>query len=83
MYREIFLFFFFQISTESVEVVKKKKKAVAHITIFCFFSLRLMVNLTQPAMLCFGKVPDNPVFRHHFLEVTAHLQAYKEVLGSQ
>lgn len=38
-----------------------------------------MVNLTQPAMLCFGKVPDDPVFRHHFLEVTSHLQAYKEV----
>uniref|UniRef100_A0A3B4B8N7 Uncharacterized protein n=1 Tax=Periophthalmus magnuspinnatus TaxID=409849 RepID=A0A3B4B8N7_9GOBI len=40
--------------------------------------IRLMVNLTQPAMLCFGKVPDDPVFRHHFLEVTSHLQAYKE-----
>lgn len=40
-----------------------------------------MVNLTQPAMLCFGKVPDDPVFRHHFLEVTSHLQAYKEVLS--
>lgn len=49
----------------------------------CSFNLtivRLMVNLTQPAMLCFGKVPDDPVFRHHFLEVTSHLQAYKEVL---
>lgn len=44
--------------------------------------LRLMVNLTQPAMLCFGKVPDDPVFRHHFLEVTSHLQAYKEVVCS-
>lgn len=42
--------------------------------------VRLMVNLTQPAMLCFGKVPDDPVFRHHFLEVTSHLQAYKEVV---
>lgn len=41
-----------------------------------------MVNLTQPAMLCFGKVPDDPVFRHHFLEVTAHLQTYKEVSQS-
>lgn len=43
----------------------------------CFH--RLMVNLTQPAMLCFGKVPDDPVFRHHFLQVTSHLQDYKEV----
>lgn len=42
-----------------------------------------MVNLTQPAMLCFGKVPDDPVFRHHFLQVTSHLQAYKEVPYSQ
>lgn len=38
-----------------------------------------MVNLTQPAMICFGKVPDDPVFRQHFLQVTSHLQAYKEV----
>uniref|UniRef100_A0A671Y9P5 Timeless circadian clock n=1 Tax=Sparus aurata TaxID=8175 RepID=A0A671Y9P5_SPAAU len=45
--------------------------------------IRLMVNLTQPAMLCFGKVPDDPVFRHHFLEVTAHLQAYKEAFASE
>lgn len=42
-----------------------------------------MVNLTQPAMLCFGKVPDDPVFRHHFLQVTSHLQAYKEVFEAQ
>ncbi|KAK1901642.1 Protein timeless like [Dissostichus eleginoides] len=45
--------------------------------------IRLMVNLTQPAMLCFGKVPDDPVFRHHFLEVTAHLQACKEAFASE
>nr|XP_019942307.1 PREDICTED: protein timeless homolog isoform X2 [Paralichthys olivaceus] len=46
-------------------------------------SIRLMVNLTQPAMLCFGKVPDDPVFRHHFLQVTSHLQAYKEAFASE
>ncbi|XP_075880602.1 protein timeless homolog [Nelusetta ayraudi] len=45
--------------------------------------IRLMVNLTQPAMICFGKVPDDPVFRHHFLEVTSHLQAYKEAFASE
>ncbi|KAM7006226.1 protein timeless homolog [Tautogolabrus adspersus] len=45
--------------------------------------IRLMVNLTQPAMLCFGKVPDDPVFRHHFLQVTSHLQAYKEAFSSE
>uniref|UniRef100_A0A8D3BMD0 Timeless circadian clock n=1 Tax=Scophthalmus maximus TaxID=52904 RepID=A0A8D3BMD0_SCOMX len=46
-------------------------------------SVRLMVNLTQPAMLCFGKVPDDPVFRHHFLQVTSHLQAYKEAFATE
>ncbi|XP_061641698.1 protein timeless homolog [Phyllopteryx taeniolatus] len=45
--------------------------------------IRLMVNLTQPAMLCFGKVPDDPVFRHHFLQVTSHLQAYKEAFATE
>ncbi|XP_031707540.1 protein timeless homolog [Anarrhichthys ocellatus] len=45
--------------------------------------IRLMVNLTQPAMLCFGKVPDDPVFRHHFLQVTSHLQACKEAFASE
>uniref|UniRef100_A0AAQ5XF11 Timeless circadian clock n=1 Tax=Amphiprion ocellaris TaxID=80972 RepID=A0AAQ5XF11_AMPOC len=45
--------------------------------------IRLMVNLTQPAMLCFGKVPDDPVFRFHFLQVTSHLQAYKEAFASE
>ncbi|XP_028301834.1 protein timeless homolog isoform X2 [Gouania willdenowi] len=45
--------------------------------------VRLMVNLTQPAMLCFGKVPDDPVFRQHFLKVTSHLEAYKESFASE
>nr|XP_015815187.2 protein timeless homolog [Nothobranchius furzeri]XP_015815188.2 protein timeless homolog [Nothobranchius furzeri] len=45
--------------------------------------IRLVVNLTQPAMLCFGKVPDDPVFRHHFMQVTSHLQAYKEAFASE
>ena len=40
---------------------------------------RLMVNLTQPALLCFGSMPKEPSFRHHFLQVLAYLQAYKEV----
>ncbi|CAN9512282.1 unnamed protein product [Ophioblennius macclurei] len=45
--------------------------------------IRLMVNLTQPALLCFGKVPDDPVFRQHFLQVTSHLEAYKEAFASE
>ncbi|KAJ8412126.1 hypothetical protein AAFF_G00143930 [Aldrovandia affinis] len=45
--------------------------------------IRLMVNLTQPALLCFGKVPDDPAFRHHFLQVVSYLQAYKEAFASE
>ncbi|XP_051967519.1 protein timeless homolog [Xyrauchen texanus] len=46
-------------------------------------SIRLMVNLTQPALLCFEKVPDDPAFRHHFLQVTSYLQAYKEAFADE
>ncbi|TRY66434.1 hypothetical protein DNTS_029844 [Danionella cerebrum] len=45
--------------------------------------IRLMVNLTQPALLCFGKVPNDPAFRHHFLNVTSYLQAYKEAFADE
>ncbi|KAL2091358.1 hypothetical protein ACEWY4_013621 [Coilia grayii] len=45
--------------------------------------IRLMVNLTQPALLCFGKIPDDPTFRHHFLQVVSYLQAYKEAFASE
>ncbi|KAJ3603409.1 hypothetical protein NHX12_031151 [Muraenolepis orangiensis] len=45
--------------------------------------IRLMVNLTQPALLCFGKIPDDPAFRHHFLQVTSYLQAYKEAFANE
>ncbi|XP_073408343.1 protein timeless homolog isoform X2 [Dendrobates tinctorius] len=45
--------------------------------------VRLMVNLTQPALLCFGKVPQDPTFRHHFLQVVSYLQAYKEAFANE
>ncbi|KAL0978263.1 hypothetical protein UPYG_G00168150 [Umbra pygmaea] len=45
--------------------------------------IRLMVNLTQPALLCFGKVPDEPAVRHHFLQVVSYLQAYKEAFANE
>uniref|UniRef100_A0A6Q2XRM6 Timeless circadian clock n=1 Tax=Esox lucius TaxID=8010 RepID=A0A6Q2XRM6_ESOLU len=45
--------------------------------------IRLMVNLTQPALLCFGKVPDDPTVRHHFLQVVSYLQAYKEAFANE
>ncbi|KAI4891573.1 hypothetical protein NFI96_016569 [Prochilodus magdalenae] len=42
-----------------------------------------MVNLTQPALLCFGKIPDDPAFRHHFLQIVSYLQAYKEAFANE
>ncbi|XP_065510289.1 protein timeless homolog isoform X2 [Caloenas nicobarica] len=45
--------------------------------------VRLMVNLTQPALLCFGKVPADAASRHHFLQVLSYLQAYKEAFASE
>nr|XP_015861383.1 protein timeless homolog [Peromyscus maniculatus bairdii]XP_042119249.1 protein timeless homolog [Peromyscus maniculatus bairdii] len=45
--------------------------------------IRLMVNLTQPALLCFGSVPKDPNVRHHFLQVLTYLQAYKEAFASE
>ncbi|KAM4882847.1 protein timeless homolog isoform 1-T2 [Thomomys bottae] len=45
--------------------------------------IRLMVNLTQPALLCFGSVPKEPSVRHHFLQVLGYLQAYKEAFASE
>lgn len=45
--------------------------------------IRLMVNLTQPALLCFGSVPKDPTVRHHFLQVLTYLQAYKEAFASE
>ncbi|XP_068123672.1 protein timeless homolog [Hyperolius riggenbachi] len=45
--------------------------------------IRLMVNLTQPALLCFGKVPEDPTFRHHYLQTVSFLQAYKEAFANE
>ncbi|XP_006859499.1 PREDICTED: protein timeless homolog [Chrysochloris asiatica] len=45
--------------------------------------IRLMVNLTQPALLCFGSIPKEPNFRHHFLQVLTYLQSYKEAFASE
>ncbi|KAF5908745.1 protein timeless, partial [Clarias magur] len=45
--------------------------------------IRLMVNLTQPALLCFGKIPNDAVFRHHFLQLVTYLQGYKEAFANE
>ncbi len=45
---------------------------------------RLVVNLTQPAELCFGnKVPEDKTTRNYFLEVMSHLQAYKQAFADE
>jgi len=44
--------------------------------------LRLIINLTQPALLCFsGKVPKDTVMHYHFLNVVSYNQDYKESFG--
>ncbi|XP_020898617.1 protein timeless homolog [Exaiptasia diaphana] len=42
--------------------------------------IRLMVNLTQPAVLCWEgqQVPEDKTGQHYHLELVNHLQAYKE-----
>uniref|UniRef100_S4RXG6 Timeless circadian clock n=1 Tax=Petromyzon marinus TaxID=7757 RepID=S4RXG6_PETMA len=45
--------------------------------------IRLLVNLTQPAIVLFGKVPTDPTTRHHYLAVTCHLQAYKQAFANE
>ncbi|XP_013916169.1 PREDICTED: protein timeless homolog [Thamnophis sirtalis] len=44
--------------------------------------IRLMVNLTQPAILCFGKIPQDLNLRHHFLQTVSYLQGYKEAFAN-
>lgn len=44
--------------------------------------LRLVINLTQPALLCFnGKVPKDTMMNYHFLNVVSYNQDYKEAFG--
>ena len=45
-----------------------------------FVCFRLMVNLTQPAVLCFGNnIPDDKTGQHYYLDLVTQLQSYKEV----
>ena len=46
-----------------------------------FVCFRLMVNLTQPAVLCFGNnIPDDKTGQHYYLDLVTQLQSYKEVV---
>ena len=48
-----------------------------------FFCFRLLVNLTQPAVLCFnGFIPEVKSLRQSYLDVVSHLQSMKEVSTS-
>ncbi|XP_067022608.1 protein timeless homolog [Acropora muricata] len=41
--------------------------------------IRLMVNLTQPAVLCFGNnIPEDRTGQHYYLDLVTQLQSYKE-----
>ncbi|XP_070790971.1 protein timeless homolog [Pituophis catenifer annectens] len=44
--------------------------------------IRLLVNLTQPAILCFGNIPQDINLRHHFLQIVSYLQGYKEAFAN-
>ncbi|XP_014669897.1 PREDICTED: protein timeless homolog, partial [Priapulus caudatus] len=45
-------------------------------------TLRLIVNLTQPAFLCFNaSIPEDKTTRKFYLEVIAQLQCYKEAFA--
>ena len=47
---------------------------------YCISCCRLMVNLTQPAVLCFeNKIPDDKTGQHYYLDLVTQLQSYKEV----
>ncbi|XP_025082502.1 protein timeless homolog isoform X2 [Pomacea canaliculata] len=46
--------------------------------------IRLMVNLTQPVIVCFNnQLPDEKTLRQHCLEVESHLQQYKEAFADE
>nr|XP_058960155.1 protein timeless homolog [Pocillopora verrucosa] len=46
--------------------------------------IRLMVNLTQPAVLCFeNKIPDDKTGQHYYLDLVTQLQAYKEAFTAK
>ncbi|XP_053408285.1 protein timeless homolog isoform X2 [Mercenaria mercenaria] len=46
--------------------------------------IRLLVNLTQPAVLCFnGQIPEDKTLRNYFLEVESHLQSIKEAFVNE
>ena len=59
---------------------KGERMNLKQIDIKSHFTSRLMVNLTQPAVLCFqNEVPTDKVMRNYYIEIENDLQSYKEV----
>jgi len=49
---------------------------------YTLYIFRLLVNLTQPAILCFNNtVPTEKSIRNYYIEIETILQSYKEVNG--
>lgn len=47
-------------------------------------TLRLLVNLTNPALLLFNEeLPSDKVVRNYYLQILGHLQSYKPNLSSE
>ena len=64
-----------------VPYVMSKEPYSKAVNIFTeLISFRLMVNLTQPAILCFqNQIPQDKATRNFYMEVENDLQSYKEV----
>ncbi|XP_052803681.1 protein timeless homolog isoform X2 [Mya arenaria] len=46
--------------------------------------IRLLVNLTQPAFLCFNSfIPEEKTLRHNYLDLETHLQNMKEAFANE
>jgi len=46
------------------------------------YTVRLLVNMTQPTFLCFNSfIPEEKTLRHNYLDLETQLQTMKEVGG--
>ena len=45
--------------------------------------IRLMQNLSSPAILCFGSIPTDPLFRSYYLELERYLRSYKKAFTNE
>uniref|UniRef100_T1IWD6 Timeless N-terminal domain-containing protein n=1 Tax=Strigamia maritima TaxID=126957 RepID=T1IWD6_STRMM len=45
--------------------------------------LRLLVNLTNPALVLYEDIPIDRILRNHYLEIVHHLQCYKQAFQEE